>query len=475
MAMLKTRFSSVLILYGSSLIINRFLAALLLPVLTNILAPAEFGLWTLLQSLYLVLTTLALHGMDEAVMRFTSVKGNEQKSFFAAALSGALILAIILSIAAVLPIKGILSGNQFLTQYGLFFSIWIISDTLSIIILAYYRSTLKPYRVAVFIASQNILLILFIWFFIIHSQGGMEGVLKGYAVSSFLSLMYWVPHIFREKLESPSFSQYRILLRFAAPLMIINLMGLLTNYVDRYFIAYFLGKTATGIYSVSYKLGMMTYLLLSAFRMAWYPKFYALYNDNNRELSLNYAKKTLSILIIIMGTAAFFITIFSRQIAAFPVPHGTFIGKEYWSGLYITSIVALAYVFDAASTLLDSFLYFEKKTRLILIASGIGLFTNIIMNLLLIRPLGLYGAALSTLLSYLALFFAIQYINTNKINIQILSVKSVTLMIYFILIVMAGQFLHKTGINVIVFSIHCVIMLILLRIWKNNGEYQSKA
>jgi O-antigen/teichoic acid export membrane protein len=451
---------SVFLYYGAGLILNRLLVFLLLPLLTNVLSPAEFGLWTLLQTLYLILLALSLHGMDEGVLRYASTAGEDRRGYFSTALAGVLIVSLLASLLALFPLQAFLPPEGRLACFRNF-SLWLIADAVSLTASAYLRAVQKPLPVALYLACQNALLIALLYVFLIRGSGGVPGLLKAYMITALLSLLFWAPAILREKLPRPSLSLYRILAAFGLPLMVINGMALAINHIDRYLVNYFLGPQATGIYSVNYKLGMVTFMLLSAFRMGWYPKFYALHQQQGRGAALKYSRGILSRLLLVLGSASFFITLFAPEIAGLPVPGGSFIGKEYWAGLSIVGIVALAFLFDAMATILDAFLYFEQRLRLILLATALALAVNLGLNLMFLRPLGLYGAAAATLAAYIALFLFIQIANRRKLGVQGVSAESLLLLLYFAVMIFIAQAVDRTPLKAVLAAAHTALAVYL--------------
>ena len=80
--------------------------------------------------------------------------------------------------------------------------------------------------------------------------------------------------------------------------------------------------------------------------------------------------------------------------------------ESYWSGINVIPILSFAVYFTFMYQLPVNFEFFHKKTKIIAIGTvGAGIL-NIILNAIMIPVWGMYGAAIATALSYLALFFA---------------------------------------------------------------------
>ena len=99
----------------------------------------------------------------------------------------------------------------------------------------------------------------------------------------------------------------------------------------------------------------------------------------------------------LMAFASSLMILFVREI--FPV----FIDSRYHAGLWITPVVGIAYYFDSLSLLAESGIYTAKKTALLPFICGFGALANIALNIMLIPIIGIMGAAIATLATYIVL------------------------------------------------------------------------
>lgn len=106
---------------------------------------------------------------------------------------------------------------------------------------------------------------------------------------------------------------------------------------------------------------------------------------------------------------------FISDVVTVPVYHDkSIIDPRYWGGLSIVPIVLLAYVFLGISNTIGAGIYIEKQTKKLTIVSSTGAAVNVIVNYLLIPPLGITGAALATLASYVTMS-AVLYVIVQKV------------------------------------------------------------
>ena len=83
----------------------------------------------------------------------------------------------------------------------------------------------------------------------------------------------------------------------------------------------------------------------------------------------------------------------------------------------IIPVVLFAYIFQGMYTNFIAGIYIKERNRSLPLITGIGAATNIIVNLLLIPPLGIMGAAIATLAAYIVMAFAIYRVSQSAYRI----------------------------------------------------------
>ena len=91
------------------------------------------------------------------------------------------------------------------------------------------------------------------------------------------------------------------------------------------------------------------------------------------------------------------------------------IGPNFLDGLDILPVILISYYFFALYVLLLPKIYISEKTFIIPIIRGIGAFSNITLNFILIPFYGIMGAAFATLGAFIIMFVSI-FVATNKIE-----------------------------------------------------------
>jgi O-antigen/teichoic acid export membrane protein len=98
------------------------------------------------------------------------------------------------------------------------------------------------------------------------------------------------------------------------------------------------------------------------------------------------------------------VSLFIDNIASLQIGSGrTLIERNFLPGLVVVPIILLAYLFNGIYVNLQAGLYIEEKTKYFPLITGTGAMVNVAANLLLIPILGIIGAALAILASYLVM------------------------------------------------------------------------
>lgn len=447
------RFSLIVLIYGAGLILSRALAFLLLPLLTNTLTPAEFGVYALLQSLYLILTVLLLHGMDEAVLRFSG-GANPSGRAFGSALFAVLLLGALFMGGLMVFLRRVPSFTCLTLPDALLFGAWLAADALSYVAATGHRAREKPLPVSAALLLSALLQIAFVVLFVFKGKEGLHGLIKSNALSGLITLLFWVPFLVRAPLRKPSVPVWREMAAFGWPLMTAALFYMLTNNLDRWLVNHFLGESATGLYGVAFRVGMGALLLVNAFKMGWYPRLYGRIESEGHEAGVRLARRTLDRFLPLLGTAALFIALFTPAIARIRISGFPLIGEAYWPAFPVVALVALAFFFDGAVTLFDAFLYYERRVKAVFLCTAAGLGVDIGLNLILIPKIGLLGSAAALLCAHAAILLLVNGCNRRLLSLRLPTARTWIQICYFTGMILFSRMVAETPGRILLFGIH---------------------
>jgi O-antigen/teichoic acid export membrane protein len=391
-------------IYGLSTVVGRMLNFIIVPFYANVLLPAENGVISNIYA-YIAFTFIFFsYGMEPAYMRFVSSLelGNKKQNFsvpFLSLLITSVSFAIVIhfnssSLSSLIGIAP--SQKQFIQYAG-----WILCfDALTIIPFASLRMEHRAKKFALLklfnILSNLCLNLILILGFGLHA----EGVLLANVLASGLTFLMMVGMIFRQLTLDLPFSLYKELLKFGIPYIPAGLAGIAMQVIDRPIVKALTNDATLGIYQLNYRLGIFMMLIVGMFDYAWRPFF------------LNHAKdsdaKPLFAKVFtyyVLGAMTIFLTVsfFIEDIVRMKIFGKQFFPPIYWQGVEIVPWVLLAYVFTGAYVVFVVGIYLEKKTKYLPLVTGAGALLNVGANFVLIPLIGILGAALSTLLSYVVM------------------------------------------------------------------------
>jgi O-antigen/teichoic acid export membrane protein len=180
--------------------------------------------------------------------------------------------------------------------------------------------------------------------------------------------------------------------RFVVVIGLTNLIGLLNYKADLFLVEYFLGRSATGIYSIAVMVAELLWLVSSSVTQAAYARIGTRDHADASRITVRVIHVSLLALLLL--------TPLLWALATWMIPW--LLGPQYApSPVVLAWLLPGVVAFGAASPLSA---YFTNHAGRPLIAAGLAAFSllvNVLLSVLLIPVYGLIGGALATTISYL--------------------------------------------------------------------------
>jgi O-antigen/teichoic acid export membrane protein len=403
-------------IYGVSTIFGRFLTFILTPIYTHILLPDDLGVVATIYSYIAFLNVVYGYGMESAYMKYQSTRelGDAHQTFSMPFLSvglSSLLLSVVLTVTAA-PVSSLIALRPADTR-AVVYAAWILFfDAVTIIPFASLRmegkafafATIRLVTIVVNVACNLITLFVF--------RMGIDGIFVSGLISSALALMMLVPTIWSHLTSRWSGQLYRALLEFGLPYVPAGVAAMMIQVIDRPILEALAGKAAVGIYQANYRLGIFMMLIVSMYDFAWRPFFLSHASDPDaRPLFARIMTYFVAFMTVVFLVLSFFL----EDLVRLPLFNGhPLIAEPYWPGLTIVPVVLLAYLFLGVYNNLVAGIYIEKKTAKLPAITFAGAAVNVAANYLLIPRMGIMGAAIATLLSYV-LMAVVLYVVVRRI------------------------------------------------------------
>jgi O-antigen/teichoic acid export membrane protein len=182
------------------------------------------------------------------------------------------------------------------------------------------------------------------------------------------------------------------LFRFGLPTMPAEVSLYAVNFVDRLIIVRSLGLREAGLYSLGVKFAQAVNVLVRGFQLAWPPLAYSIREDG--EARRVYAT-VVTLFVAGCAWAVAGMWLFSRWIVrALAAP-------KFFDSFEVIGLISVAVTLYALYLVLVVILGRTGRTEFNLPAAVGGLLVNVALNLALVPPLGIVGAGLALVASYL--------------------------------------------------------------------------
>jgi O-antigen/teichoic acid export membrane protein len=183
--------------------------------------------------------------------------------------------------------------------------------------------------------------------------------------------------------------------RFGIPLVPTALFLWVTNFSDRLFLVQLADTAEVGLYSVGVRIASAMVLLLTAFRLAWPAFAYSI--DDDREAKRTYAY-VLTYLVALTTWVATGLALLSPWIVDWIAAPAFAESSRVVGPLAFAAVAFGAYIVVAIG------IGRAKRTQFNWVVTGAAAVVNIALNLLLIPPYGMMGAAIATVAAYSTMF-----------------------------------------------------------------------
>lgn len=393
-------------LFGAALVyvvangVSAGLPFLMMPVLTRVMAPAEYGLAAMFGVMVAVFTALAGVNTHGAVgMRYFDRAGMDFPRFVAGSLvilagSTVAVLAAVWALApwlerwtqlplAWLLVAVLVAAAQFVLQVQL--TIWQSAGE------AWKFGALRIAQAVLdAIASLGLVLLL---------RQGWEGRAGGVALANAAVAVIAFGLLFAGRwVRFPAAREdVRNALRFGLPLVPHIASGLVLSMFDRFLIGNTLGMASVGIYMVAVQVGMAMGMVTDAFNRAFAPWLVETIKQNDGARDLRIVRFTYAYYAALLAAALL------AGLCAEPLLQ-LLAGEGYAAAAPAILYVALGYAFGGMYFMVTNYVFYVGRTGSLAAVTFLAGTVNVLLALWLVPVNGLVGAAQAALLGKVVLF-----------------------------------------------------------------------
>lgn len=388
-----------LAIYGVGFVLNRLGSVIMLPVTTRVLTPAEYGLLYLVQIVTEVAAILVTEGTTAGFLRFYyAAKSEREKAevtvstlylLAAQQVIGALILIVGAPLIWRLAFNS--AGDPGLVRLaGACFLATSLLPVPLLLMQAQQRSALHTAYTAVQVASSVIFNVLFL---VVWRQGARSMLLSALITFTAIGIpaLVWM---LRQTGVRGHLQTALTIRRFGFPYQLATAGAFVLNFGDRFFLQHSRSTAETGLYTLAYQFGFLTWSLSAQpFFQAWLPLSFQLATLDPAERDRRFNEGLLASTVIICAASVGVSAIAGPMLAVIASP-------SYAAAAALIPAIMIAFLFQAWYTVFKTGADISGRTRAVPAATWCAVVVILCCYALLIPRFGGQGAAAATIVGF---------------------------------------------------------------------------
>lgn len=378
------------IIFGLGRFGSRLILFFLVPLYTNFLSKAEYGTADLVFTVSQLLIPLFSVVIFNSVTRFGLAKGARREDVLLNA------FVVMIGTAAVsLAVTPLYSLYKGISEWRWYLTLIIITASIMDVEMNYLKVCGKNMVYSIIsiiqagvLAGSNIL-------FLITFSMGIRGYLLA-TIVSYLSttiLAFIAGHVLRD-LRNGKFDRdlLRQMLLYSAPLILNNISWWVIQSSDKLMLEGMINSSALGLYSAAAKIPSLINVVVSIFHLSWGISSIKEYESSNQ----------LDFYATVFKAFSFCIFACCLLLNAIVKPFMHFyVGAEFREAWHYTPLLVASSGFSAISIYFGTLYGALKKTKNNMITTIIGAVVNLVVNYVAILLVGIWGALIGTIISYI--------------------------------------------------------------------------
>ena len=397
-------------IYTFSNIFEKGIPFALLPILTRMLDKEGIGYYTLYQALLALFLPIFTLSIDSSIiLNFYKVGKERFRVYFSSGIYLFLIVFTLLGTSSFL-LSGYISKLVQFPAFWLIVMIFVVFfQFLTNLRKGLWQINKKPIKYSTFSISMSLVKNGIGLLFILLSDLGWKGIILGHLIGQIIFALYALILFNKEKLIVRKYSRpdFHDLIKVGGPLSLHRFGAWLSDSLNRIVVGSIIGVSATGSYGIGATFGIGITLCQDAFNRAFVPYLFERLKNFSNEVKKSLRKITY-VYYISLITFAVVISICGYYLIGF------IFGEQYLSSRSVIVPLALAAAFNGFYKMHTNYIFFTKKTYLIMsITLSMGLL-NLGLVYYLVKMYSYVGAAYAALISQF-ISYVMTFIIANKV------------------------------------------------------------
>jgi|Deesub1362A_J573_1020465.scaffolds.fasta_scaffold00052_75 O-antigen/teichoic acid export membrane protein len=475
---LKKKFTSDVLFYGISSGLMSLFGFITLPILTKTLSQELYGVWVQIMITTSLLLPFITVSFQVSVVRFLAGNENKQRvsSLFHSML-GIVFLNSLLFVLITFIFKDTLSsfifGDPSFRTFVPLLGLWIMAEAIYIMSTSFMRAKNKIKLLSLVNIGYAIPRILILYLVLVIFGGDIRLVLILYIITSIVfSLLVYLLEVVRTVgvfIEMHNLKRtLKDLLKFSLPFIPNGILMWVLASSDRYFIVHLLSLSENAVYSAAYSLTSVLSLFYMPLGFVVYPLLVEFWEKGQKDIVRTLFEKSTRIYIFLVVPAIFGLYTLGPKLILILTT------SDYTVSPAIILWISVGILFLGIYQINVYIIHLIKKTYYNTIIFFTAAIINVVLNYILIKAIGIEGAAISTLISYLFLASVIAILARKEIHYAFdikLMIKCIfaSLIMFFVIKQIAINDIFTILIIIILgFSVYVILSIILKSITQED-------
>jgi len=374
-------------------------SVLIIPIITKTLGAAGFGIWNQLRITVTLISTFTIIGLHHSFLRHLAGESDKERI---AREFWAIILAIFIlgcSFASIFFLSGdvlyvYIFGKEQIPHLITMTTVLLAVFPLDYFMTSYFHTfrQMKNHSlltIAEMVTQVGLLALL------IYMDYGIFGAALAFLMTKICFLFLRSSKIILQiGFSVPELKVILPYIRFGFPMVLSGTFFLIVNFADRYIINYFLGIQEVGIYSFVYNIGNLIMTIMTPIMYILYPTLAECWNNRQYDDLRRYIRYSIKYNLFLSIPIAFSLVVLSEEITL------TLSSPQFLSGSLLIPLLVMAFLIFGVGVVGEHMMIILGKTKTVFTIYFSLSLLNISMNIILVPMMGIAGAALNTLVSF---------------------------------------------------------------------------
>ena len=391
---------------------SKIISFLLIPLYTSILSTEEYGIYDLLNVTVSLCMPIFTLNIAESVLRFSLEEDADFKSIFS--ISVRVFLKGLLIFVTLLFVNNVMGVFTIFIDYGIFFIGYYVLSCLFQILSNFARGIDDVLAVSISGLISSFVTIGLNVIFLVPLHLGLQGYFLASILGLLTTIFYLCIRIKVWRFISFGHTSKALqgkMTKYSSPLILNSIGWWVNSASDRFVVTALCGMAVNGIYSIAYKIPSIITVFQGIFNGAWVLSSVREFDKEDKDGFFRQTYEAYNALMVL---------ICSFLISTTKVIAGILYAKDFYQAWIYAPFLIISVIFGAMSGYIGGIFSALKDSKTFGISTIIGAVFNFFLNILLVKCIGAIGAAISTVISYILVWFIRLVIVKRKMRFNIL-------------------------------------------------------